>query len=112
MTLKNSAEDLINNYGREIVFIRKKGATFDPVTGIETAGTTSRTKARAIIGKFSSKEVDGTLIKAGDKLITFMGFTPELGDSVEIDRAEYSVPFIDAIAPSGTVLYYRAGIRA
>lgn len=96
----------------------------DETTYPPTPGQTLAYIGTVMLSQFSTRDRDGTNIKASDlkALITPLGFTrtdapagsidPENGDKLQIDGATYSLVQVWPYKPGGDVLYFIGQARA
>lgn len=103
------ARDLLREFGAPITFTRTTGEVKNPVTGaITTTGTTTSHSPMGVIVPIKSNLVDGTRIKAGDKLlITDDSFAPLMTDKV----TGWAIQEIEDKNPAGTPLVYFTRVR-
>ena len=103
LDLSTAATDLMKSLGDEtyVTITRKSGGTFDPVAGETTGATTNVLTATGVVTRLDSRLIDGTRIKATDKmilldkeltpiytdLITFAGLDHTIVDIGEINHA-------------------------
>jgi hypothetical protein len=94
--------------------------TYNPATGAMTGTTTSTQTAYGAIFDYGAKQIDGTLIKAGDKQVLISAFksdgsaltAPVLGDTVTIGGVTYTlVEPLKTVGPAGITVIYEANIR-
>lgn len=112
--IAKAAKDQIADKGRSVT-ISRGGDDFDPSTGI-MGGTATTTVVKAVVSGFKTHQIDGTVIKAGDKmfLIAADGLTikPDESDKI-VDGAEtYQVQNVEAVQPGDTALLYKVQARA
>jgi hypothetical protein len=112
--MEATAQRLINKFGQDAIIRRvtvSGGTAYDP-----TSGTTTTTDYAAIIVvmKYTLNEIDGTLIKAGDKkvyLSTDIQSVPLLSDKLVIGSDVHSIESILPLNPAGTTLLYEIQAR-
>lgn len=82
----------------------------DALTEIESSE--SNIEIDALIDNFSSREIDGEFIKAGDvKIYTQTAIKPSTNDFVEFDDKRYIIYHIDVLQPSTVTLLYILYVR-
>lgn len=64
-----TASRLIRKYGGTATLTRRVAGTFNPATQTETSGSTSTDTVKAVIEDFRAHEIDGDVIRYGDKKI-------------------------------------------
>lgn len=70
-------------------------------------------QVRAVIEEYTQDQIDGTLIRAGDRrvLLDPTVIEPTTADRVVIDGAEYAIVRVQAEAPTGVPLIYTLQVR-
>ena len=110
-----TADRLLKGKGQAVTITRRSAGVYDPATGAATVTTTTQTGYAAIIDH-NSNNIDGTLIKAGDKklLLSPAGVSaPVLNDTVTVGGVVYTVVEpLKTVAPAGTVVMYELNLRA
>jgi hypothetical protein len=118
--LQNTAQKLLKGKGQSITLTKVTAGTYNPATGAMTGTTTSTQTAYGAIFDYGAKQIDGTLIKAGDKQLLLSAFktdgtaltAPVLGDTVTISSIVYTlVEPLKTISPAGTVVLYDVNLR-
>ena len=107
------AERLITKFGGPITITRTTGATFDPVTGDQTGGTTMSMTPMAVRLPLDSGDlayVEGLRVKASEKILVPVSplttFAPAVGDTVTTPDGLFFVRAIDPLKPdSADVLW-------
>lgn len=103
-----TATRLITKYGRSMTLrtIARSGTSFDP-----TSTPTDTTIIGAVI-EFKTHQINGSLVKQGDKRILFGSAVPVAKDDKIIDGSdEYSIVDFKTIAPGPVVVMYKAQVR-
>lgn len=103
------AIDLLNEFGAPITFTRVTGELKNPVTGvITTAGTTTTHSPNGVIVPIKASLIDGTRIKAGDKVCIIDGsFEPLMSDKI----AGWSIQEIESKKPTDKLLVSFVRVR-
>ena len=118
--LQATANRLLRGKGQSLTLTRITAGTYDPATGGMTGATTSTQSAYGAIFDYGAKQIDGTLIKAGDKQLLLSPFktdgtaltAPVLGDTVTVGSIVYTlVEPLKEINPAGTVVMYEVNLR-
>ena len=118
--LQATANRLLRGKGQSLTLTRITAGTYDPATGGMTGATTSTQSAYGAIFDYGAKQIDGTLIKAGDKQLLLSAFktdgaaltAPVLGDTVSIGGVTYTlVEPLKEVNPAGTVVMYEVNLR-
>lgn len=119
--LQNTAQKLLKGKGQSITLTKVTAGTYNPATGAMTGTTTSTQTAYGAIFDYGAKQIDGTLIKAGDKQLLLSAFktdgtaltAPVLGDTVSIGGVVYTlVEPLKTVGPAGITVIYEANLRA
>lgn len=109
-----TADRMLTSKGQPVTITRKTAGTYNPATGSATVTTTTQT-GYGVIFDHGDRNVDGTLIQAGDKnlLLSAIGITvPELNDTVTVGGAVYTiVQPLKVICPATTVVMYELNLR-
>jgi hypothetical protein len=119
--LQNTAQKLLKGKGQILTLTKVTAGTYNPATGAMTGTTTSTQTAYGAIFDYGAKQIDGTLIKAGDKHVLISAFksdgsaltAPVLGDTVSIGGVVYTlVEPLKTVGPAGITVIYEANLRA
>ena len=117
--LQNTAQKLLKGKGQSITLTKVTAGTYNPATGAMTGTTTSTQTAYGAVFDYGTKQIDGTLIKAGDKQLLLSAFktdgaaltAPSLNDTVTIGGVVYTITQIKPMSPAGTVVMYDCNLR-
>ena len=88
LDLSATATRLMKSLGKKtyITITRKSGGTFDPVEGTTTGETLTTLSAIGVVDKVDTKLIDGTRIKATDKMVLLdNGVTPLYTDLINFN---------------------------
>ena len=119
--LQATANRLLKGKGQSITLTKITAGTYNPETGGFTGAGTSTQTAYGAIFDYGTKQIDGTLIKVGDKQLLLSAFktdgaaltAPVLGDTVSIGGVVYTlVEPLKEVSPAGTVVMYECNLRA
>ena len=119
--LAATAKKLLKGKGQSLTLTKITAGTYNPATGGFTGAGTSTQTAYGAIFDYGTKQIDGTLIKAGDKQLLLSAFktdgaaltAPVLGDTVSIGGVVYTlVEPLKEVNPAGTVVMYECNLRA
>lgn len=106
------ANDLLTEFGADVILLRSTPGTFDRVTGAETGATTAEITATGIQQSYKADLIDGTRIKHGDRLYVIDDTqTPAMTDKVKVGSDYWSIVNIDETNPAGTVIVYFIQVR-
>jgi len=119
--LQATANRLLKGKGQTLTLTKVTAGTYNPATGAMTGATTSTQTAYGAVFDYGTKQIDGTLIKAGDKQLLLSAFktdgtaltAPVLGDTVSIGGVVYTlVEPLKTVGPAGITVIYEANLRA
>lgn len=117
--LRTTANKLLKGKGQIVTLTSNVAGTYDAATGTSTI-TTSTQSIYAAVFDYGAKQIDGTLIKMGDKQLLVSALNtsgatitaPVVNDTVTVDGVVYTIVGpIKTIAPAGTVVMYDCNIR-
>jgi len=104
--LQNTADRLIERFGRDVVLTTVTEGTFNPATDTVTGGGTSEQTIKAVFTDYNQQQIDGSIVKRGDKLVyTFT--QPELNDLID----GWKVLNVEAIQPADSTILYKSQVR-
>lgn len=107
-----TARRLLTRFGQSITISRTTGATYDPVTGVTTPGTTTAFTPKGVLLKYPDRLIDGTRILQSDrKLILDDTVAPEMSDKPLVQGEEWTIQDIMTVSPAGTPLIYEVQVR-
>lgn len=111
---KNDAYADIKADGAAMTFSRNVQGTYNPATGVVT-NTTLSYATYGLITEYTNFEIDGTLIKQGDKriIIGIPAGMPEplQDDNLILGGVTWAVKGVNAVMPSGTAIIYKLQVR-
>jgi len=116
--MQATANRLLKGKGQEITLTRRTAGTYDPATGTAAVTTTTQTAYGAMF-EYGDKNIDGVLIKEGDKQLLLSAINsagtalvaPALNDTVTINTVVYTVVRIKPLSPAGTTVLFDCNIR-
>lgn len=114
LDLSLTATDLMKSLGNEtyITIIRKSGGTFNPVSGVTTGQVTSTLSAVGVVTRVDAKLVDGTRIKATDKMVILdNGVTPTISDLLKFDGISNTIVQINEVNHAGITQMWKVVTR-
>lgn len=111
--LKNRGTALIKKYGYSLSLVRPAKSGIDPATGDRMDGEDSLLySVTGIDQQYRQSEIDGTLIKTGDKKILLTAETaPEQGDYLTDGLSRWNIITITPVKPANDVLLYSLQVR-
>ena len=105
---------MLKDKGQAVTITRQTAGAYNTSTGAATVTTSTQT-GHAVIIDHDSNNIDGTLIKAGDKklLLSPAGISaPVINDTVTVGGVIYTVVEpLKTIAPAGAVVMYELNLR-
>jgi hypothetical protein len=116
--MQATANRLLKGKGQSITLTRRTAGTYDPATGTAAVTVTTQTAYGAMF-EYGDKNIDGTLIKEGDKQLLLSALNsagtalvaPALNDTVTINTVVYTVVRIKPLSPAGTTVLFDCNIR-
>jgi hypothetical protein len=116
--MQATANRLLKGKGQEITLTRQAAGAYDPATGTAAVTTTTQTAYGAMF-EYGDKNIDGVLIKEGDKQLLLSALNsagtalvaPALNDTVTINTVVYTVVRIKPLSPAGTTVLFDCNIR-
>lgn len=118
--LQNTAQKLLKGKGQSLTLTKITAGTYNPATGGFTGAGTSTQTAYGAVFDYGAKQIDGTLIKAGDKQLLLSAvktdgavlIAPALGDLVTVGGVTYTmVEPLKEVAPAGITVLFEANLR-
>jgi hypothetical protein len=116
--MQATANRLLKGKGQSITLSRQTAGAYNPATGTAAVTTTTQTAYGAMF-EYGDKNIDGTLIKEGDKQLLLSAINsagtalvaPALNDTVTINTVVYTVVRIKPLSPAGTTVLFDCNIR-
>jgi hypothetical protein len=111
--MQSTAAELLTEFGQAVTLSRQTAGAYNPATGAAAVTVTTQTGTGAIFD-YGSRDIDGTLIKQGDKklLLAALGITaPQVDDTVTVNGVVYTIVLIKALNPAATAVMYICTIR-
>lgn len=114
-----TAAELLEEFGQSVTLTSKTSGAYSVSTG--TAAVTTSTQTVSVVAlDYGSKDIDGTLIKAGDKRLLMAPQTtagdnltaPAVDDTVTVGSTVYTIKGIKTLSPAGTVVLFDCNIRS
>jgi len=117
--IQKTADKLLKGKGQTVTLTKETAGAYDPATGTATVTTSAQTAYGAVF-EYGNQNIDGTLIKEGDKQLLLSAFqtdgtaltAPVVNDTVTIGGVIYTITRIKPLAPAGTTVIYDCNIRA
>jgi hypothetical protein len=114
VALRGTATRLLKQFGRKAVLTRKAQGTYNPATSSANQGAPVEYSVTVVTLEYSSREIDGTNIVAGDvRAYVEAGadVEPAIGDNMTIDGQAWRVVQPKPLNPGGVVLLYDLQLR-
>ena len=116
--MQQSSNRMLRGKGQTVTLTHTVPGTYDPTTGLITNATTTQTGTGAVM-EYNNRNVDGTLIKQGDRQLLLSPFlasggslvAPAVGDTATIGGTVFTVTQVKQTAPAGTVVMYDCNLR-
>ena len=116
--MQATANRLVKGKGQEITLTRQAAGAYNVSTGTASVTTTTQ-KAYGAMFEYGDKNIDGVLIKEGDKQLLLSALNsagtalvaPQLNDTVTINTVVYTVVRIKPLSPAGTTVLFDCNIR-
>jgi hypothetical protein len=117
--MRETANRMLKGKGQLVTLTRRIAGTYNTTTGAANVTTTTQTGCGAVF-EYGNKNIDGTLIKTGDKKLLLSALnsngdvltSPVINDTATIGGVVYTlVEPLKAIAPAGIVIMYECNIR-
>ena len=100
-------------FGQDMTLTHRIADGYNVVTGTVLVTDTNEA-AIGLVFDYGNKNIDGTLIKAGDRQLYLSPTgitTPEVDDTVTIGAGTYTITMVKSLNPAGTTLLYECNIR-
>jgi hypothetical protein len=110
--MAETAHELLTEFGATATLKKVSAGTYDPSTG-----TATRTESTSTITLYEEdvkgRDIDGTLIKSGDKMATIsaQGLVPETGDVINYMGVDWSVVSVTRENTNALAVVYYAVMR-
>lgn len=117
--MRATADKILRGKGQAITLTRQSSGTYSPSSGTATVTTTTQSGYGAVF-EYIDRNIDGTLIKAGDKQLLLSAVnaagtaltSPVLNDTVTIGGTAYTITQIKPLSPAGTTCLFECNLRA
>lgn len=107
-----TASKLLNKFGGAVTVVRNVGGSVNPVTGVVTPGSNTTLTGKGLLNKFSDDLIDGTRIKASDRLLMLdSSFEPVMTDKPTIASQNWTIVEIRTIKPANVAVMYALQVR-
>ncbi|HET9819647.1 MAG TPA: hypothetical protein VFP92_10840 [Rhodanobacteraceae bacterium] len=103
---------LLGDNGQPVTLRKSVGATYDPVTGTYSGGSTQDLPMVGVFVQISSQYKLANNVQDGDRLMWVdASQTPAMGDSIVVVADVLKIMSVDAVSPAGTPLAYKLQVR-
>lgn len=101
----------LSDGGFSLSIIRTAGTQTSP-WGLPT-GTVTEIPVTGIVTEYPQKMIDGTLIRAGDRMVTLAatGTVPTVADKIKVGSDIYNIVMVKPLSPAGVDLMYEIQCR-
>lgn len=118
--MRATADRILRGKGQAITLTRQSSGTYSPSSGTATVTTTTTQSGYGAVFEYIDRNIDGTLIKAGDKQLLLSAVnsagtaltSPVLNDTVTIGGTAYTITRIKPLSPAGTTCLFECNLRA
>lgn len=107
------AKNAIDQFGQDVTLTKTIVGEYDPVIG-EAAVTKTSQSARGVVFDYGTKNIDGTLIKQGDRQLYMspIGLVAVADNyTVTVTGVTYTITMVKVLNPGGVNLLYECNIR-
>lgn len=117
--MRATADKILRGKGQAIKLTRQSSGTYAPSTGLATVSTSTQTGYGAVF-EYVDHNIDGTLVKAGDKQLllsalnstgTALTTPPIVNDTATIGGAVYTITSVKPLSPAGTTCIFECNLR-
>ncbi len=118
--LASTATSLISSKGVAVTFTRRTVGEYNVETSTSEI-TTEVIPARVTIFEYSDRELasgatmaDGSRVQRGDRKVLMepnVSKAPQLNDIISLLDGDYRILDVQKVAPAGTVVIYKLGVR-
>jgi hypothetical protein len=117
--MRATADKILRGNGQAIMLTRQSSGTYAPSTGLATVNTSTQTGYGAVF-EYVDHNIDGTLVKAGDKQLllsalnstgTALTTPPIVNDTATIGGAVYTITSVKPLSPAGTTCIFECNLR-
>ena len=115
----DTAAELLEEFGQSVTLTSKTSGAYSTATGAAAVTTATQTVS-AVSLDYVSRDIDGTLIRAGDKRLLMAPQTtagvdltaPVVDDTVTVGSTVYTIKIVKPLSPAGTIILFDCNIRA
>jgi len=116
--LRAMANQQLKDKGLTCTITKQTAGTYSTSTGVASVSTSTQSAYGALFD-YENKNIDGTLVKKGDRRLLLSALNtagaaltaPSVNDTVAANSVTYTIVAIRPIAPSGVAVAYDCQIR-
>lgn len=98
-----AAYSAIGDLAQTVTIRTYAAGSYDPSTGTNTPGASTDTSVDAVISDFLDAQIDGTIIRQGDKrVMARTAIAIATGDECIIDSVTHEIVAVKSVNPGGT----------
>ena len=110
--LADTAEDMIEEFGREVTLRRVNPGAYSPATNSNSGGSVVDRTISAVFTNYSEREIDGEIILRGDqKALVAATVEPAHNDKIIDGTKVFTVINVQPLQPGIDVLIYKLQVR-
>jgi len=116
--LRSMSNQQLKDKGLACTITKQTAGTYSTSTGVASVSTSTQSAYGALFD-YENKNIDGTLVKKGDRKLLLSALNtagavltaPSVNDTVTANSVTYTIVAIRPIAPSGVAVAYDCQIR-
>lgn len=115
--LKNATKSVYGAFGKPMALRRQVGGGYDPSTGGQSDPTFANYRVNGRVEDYADALVDGALVQAGDRKVTFAaadlprGLRPEVTDKWLVGNIAYSIVRVKGTDATEEVALWEVQVR-
>lgn len=100
----------IADKGRDITLLNNQRGTYNPLTNTMSDGADTTRTVRAVFNAYKAKDIDGEIIRQGDKQCLIAGAVG--AREIIVDGADqYAIVSIEVVQPGDTLILSKVQVR-
>lgn len=112
--MSKTTNELLSEFGQTVTITYKTSGAYDPAALTSSVSTTTATAKAALFG-YMDKDIDGTLIRRGDRNMIMSAISislPNVEDTITDAAGKiYTILSISPVSPAGAIVAVKAHIR-
>jgi hypothetical protein len=116
--MRAMANQQLKDKGLTCTITKQTAGTYSTSTGVASVSTSTQTAYGALFD-YENKNIDGSLVKKGDRKLLLAALNtalaaltaPSVNDTVSANSVTYTIVAIRPVAPSGVAVAYDCQIR-